>query len=324
MDNAAYTAQIGNGRIEIVSPNYMLVAVAHLVEGLYVLDTEKHTHNANLAATNTTDLPAIDLWHRRLGHASGKYLAKFLSKSQRKEKLSYCDACVQAKMHRRPFFKTSTGTTNAIAKAAFDIVVSDLVGPMRTISHTAKRYVAFVIDVFTRYTWAFFLRSKDEFFNAYVIWSNFIFRQTGTLPKRFHSDGGTEYHRNNFVDLFHEHGTEFTSTSPGSSNQNPIAERTNRTVFTMARSMLIQAGMPKKFWTDAVAYAVYVKNRLPTTVLNGRQPALMMQAVAKETAETLVKHLHIFGCKAWKHDNSEGKLSSQLKPSCVFSSVLIL
>ena len=25
MDNAAYTAQLGNGKIEIVSPNYMLV-----------------------------------------------------------------------------------------------------------------------------------------------------------------------------------------------------------------------------------------------------------------------------------------------------------
>ena len=191
---------------------------------------------------------------------------------------------------------------------------------MRTISHTAKRYVAFIIDVFTRYTWAFSLRFKDEFFNAYVIWSNFIFRQTGRLPKRFHSDGGTEFHKTEFTDLFNENGTEFTSTSPGSSNQNPNAERTNRTVFTMARSMLIQAGMPKKFWTDAVAYAVYVKNCLPTAVLNGRQPALMLKEVAKETAETLLRHLHIFGCKAWKHDNSDGKLSPQAV-LCVFLGV---
>ena len=320
MDNAAYTAQIGKGKITLSSPNDMLVAVAHLKEGLYVLDTDRHTPSANLAATNTTDLPAIDLWHRRLGHASGKFLANFLSKSQRKEKLSYCDACVQAKMHRRPFFKTSTGTTNAVAQAAFDIVVSDLVGPMRTISHTGKRYVAFIIDVFTRYIWAIFLKSKDEFFNAYVIWSNFISRQTGKLPKRFHSDGGTEFHRSEFTDLFNEHGTEFTSTSPGSSNQNPIAERTNRTAFTMARSMLLQAGMPKKYWTDAIAYAVYVKNRLPAAVLKGRQPALMLKEVAKETAQTLCRHLHIFGCKAWKHDTAQGKLSAQAV-LCVFLGV---
>ena len=148
---------------------------------------------------------------------------------------------IQAKMHRRPFFKKSTGTTDAAALAAFDVVVSDLVGPMRTISHTAKRYVAFIVDVFTRYVFAIFLRSKDEFFNAYVIWSNFILRQTGTLPKRFHSDGGTEYHRSEFTDLFNDHGTEFTSTSPGSSNQNPIAERTNRSIMTMARSLLLHA-----------------------------------------------------------------------------------
>ena len=87
MDNAAYTAQIGNGRrIEIVSPNYMLVAVAHLVEGLYVLDTDKHTHSANLASTNTTDLPAIDLWHRRLGHASGKVSRQIPIQESKKRK----------------------------------------------------------------------------------------------------------------------------------------------------------------------------------------------------------------------------------------------
>ena len=42
---------------------------------------------------------------------------------------------------------------------------------------------------------------------------------------------------------------------------NGIAERYNRSIFTAARSMLI--GLPLTLWAEAIATAVYLRNRRP-------------------------------------------------------------
>ncbi|GKV19034.1 hypothetical protein SLEP1_g29334 [Rubroshorea leprosula] len=46
--------------------------------------------------------------------------------------------------------------------------------------------------------------------------------------------------------------------------QNGVSERKNRTVMEMARSMLFEKNLPKKFWAEAVHTAVYLLNGLPT------------------------------------------------------------
>ena len=38
----------------------------------------------------------------------------------------------------------------------------DLFGPIATISLGGKRYSLVIVDDYTRFTWVFFLRSKDE------------------------------------------------------------------------------------------------------------------------------------------------------------------
>ena len=53
---------------------------------------------------------------------------------------------------------------------------------------------------------------------------------------------------------------EFTSTY--TAYQNGITERFNRTVITLARSMLIQSQLPLTFWAEAVTYAYHIYNRL--------------------------------------------------------------
>ena len=127
---------------------------------------------------------------------------------------------------------------------------------------------------------------QKEFYNHYLVWLNFVHRQTGKMPKRFHTDGGNEFNSGAFSKLFNECGTEFTTTSAGSSNQNPIAERAIRTIMTMARGFLFQAGVPRKYWTEAVAYAVYVKNRLPNSK-STTCPALLFTDISKTTKSNL-------------------------------------
>ncbi|GJU45485.1 retrovirus-related pol polyprotein from transposon TNT 1-94 [Tanacetum coccineum] len=56
---------------------------------------------------------------------------------------------------------------------------------------------------------------------------------------------------------------------PYSPQQNGVSERKNRTVMEMARSMLYENKLPKRFWAEAVATSVYRLNRLATKVPDG-------------------------------------------------------
>lgn len=49
---------------------------------------------------------------------------------------------------------------------------------------------------------------------------------------------------------------------PRHSETNAIAERANRTIFTMSRTAILAAGMQKSLWDKATAWAAYMKNQL--------------------------------------------------------------
>jgi hypothetical protein len=77
---------------------------------------------------------------------------------------------------------------------------------------------------------------------------------------------------------------------------NPIAERANRTLVETARAMLNEADLPKKWWAEAISTTVYLRNRFPTFRLKDRSS---YEALTDQKPN--LKHLRVFGCKAWVH-----------------------
>jgi hypothetical protein len=49
-----------------------------------------------------------------------------------------------------------------------------------------------------------------------------------------------------------------------------VAERKNRSILDMVRSMLKTKNMPKEFWAEAVQCAMYVQNRCPHQILENK------------------------------------------------------
>ena len=88
-------------------------------------------------------------------------------------------------------------------------------------------------------------------------------KTTGEQIKALRSDRGGEYLSNKFRDYCEEHGIRRFYTAPYTPQQNGVAERKNRTIVDMTRSMLKTKGMPKEFWAEAVMCSVYVQNRCP-------------------------------------------------------------
>lgn len=106
----------------------------------------------------------------------------------------------------------------------------------------------------------------------------------------------------------HQLTTEYTP------EQNGVAERFNRTLVEMARYMLIQAGLPPKFWAEAVMTSTYIRNRCPSRALNGNLPY-----TAWTKRKPTASHLQPFG-KVTHVLNKSGKRGkfNQKTIRCIF------
>ena len=75
-----------------------------------------------------------------------------------------------------------------------------------------------------------------------------------------------------FASYCADNGIQRHYSAPYSPQQNGVVERRNQTVVGMARALLKQRRMPTVFQGEVVVSAVYILNRSPTKVLDGRMP----------------------------------------------------
>ena len=81
--------------------------------------------------------------------------------------------------------------------------------------------------------------------------------------KTLRIDCGREYLFEQFRELCENKGIRRKLTIPGTSQQNGVAKRRNRTLLEMVRSMMAQANLPISFWGDALMVATYILNKVP-------------------------------------------------------------
>ena len=107
-----------------------------------------------------------------------------------------------------------------------------------------------------------------------VEWKAMVETSTGRKLKILCSDNGGEYTSNGFeaYTCMTAEGVCHELTVPKTPQQNGVAECMNRTLVEMARSMLIGANMPQRFWAEAVSTAAYLQNRSPTKAIQGITP----------------------------------------------------
>lgn len=83
------------------------------------------------------------------------------------------------------------------------------------------------------------------------------------------SDRRGEYTSEELKDYLKSQKIKQELTSAECLEQNGISERMNRTLCESAHTMLHHAGLPKKFWAEAIATGAYIRNRVSTSALNG-------------------------------------------------------
>lgn len=93
-------------------------------------------------------------------------------------------------------------------------------------------------------------------------------KQSGCSLKAIRSDRGTEYTSTKFNQFCEDEGVQHQLTFGYTPQQNGVSERKNKIVMEMARCMLQEKDLPKKFW----ATAVYIQNRGITKAVKGMTP----------------------------------------------------
>lgn len=95
-----------------------------------------------------------------------------------------------------------------------------------------------------------------------------------------------------FQKFLSENGIKRQLTVPYTLQQNGVAERANRTLVEMARSMIIHSGVNESLWGEAVRTAAYLRNRSETRSLKSQTPFELWTG-----KKPSISHLKIFGCK---------------------------
>ncbi|XP_051163516.1 uncharacterized protein LOC127282958 [Leptopilina boulardi] len=236
------------------------------------------------------------VWHRILGHRDLQAI-KDLSEKGLAVGISVkdcgiqevCECCVKGKMARKPFPKESQGRT----METFDLLHTDVCGPIQTVTPSKKRYIITIIDDYSRYSTVRFMEHKNEAGNIIKQFVEMVKTQFNKTPKCIRSDRGKEYVNQDLQNYLKNKGVKLQYTVSYSPQQNGVAERKNRSLLEMARCMMLDANLEKKYWAETVNTANFLQNRLPTRI-TAKTPYELMYSNKPD-----LKNLHIFGCDAY-------------------------
>ncbi|GJR66874.1 putative ribonuclease H-like domain-containing protein [Tanacetum coccineum] len=227
-----------------------------------------------------------NLWHRRLGHINFKTMNKLVRgnlvrglPSKIFENDHSCVACQKGKQHKA---SCKTKLVSSISHP-LQMLHMDLFGPtfVRSINH--KIYCLVVTDDYSRFSWVFFLATKDETSGILKTFITGIENQINHKVKIIRCDNGTEFKNNDMNQFCGMKGIKREFSVTRTPQQNEVAERKNRTLIEAARTMLADSLLPTTFWAEAVSTACYVHNRVlvtkphnktPYELLHGRPPSI--------------------------------------------------
>nr|GEY76755.1 hypothetical protein [Tanacetum cinerariifolium] len=207
---------------------------------LYTISIEDMMKSSSICLLSKAFKNKSWLWHRRLNHLNfgtindlaRKDLVRGLPRLKF-EKDHLCSACQlgKSKKHTHKPKNTNLEVLNTLHM--------DLCGSMRLQTINGKKYILFVVDDYSQFTYVKFLRSKDETPEVVIKFLQEI--QVGlnkTIPY-IRTDNGTEFVNHTLTEYYERIGIFHQKTVPRASQQNDVVKRRNRTLVEAARTMLI-------------------------------------------------------------------------------------
>ncbi|GJU95939.1 putative ribonuclease H-like domain-containing protein [Tanacetum coccineum] len=201
----------------------------------------------------------------KLGHLNFKTMNKLVKgnlvrglPSKLFENDQTCVACQKGKQHRA---SCKSKTENSIS-LPLHLLHMDLFGLTFVKSLMKKMYCLVVTDDYSRFTWVFFLATKDETSGILKSFITGIENLVDHKVKVIRCDNGTEFKNREMNQFCEKKGILRQYSVARTPQQNGVAKRRNKTLIEAARTMLADSKLPTTFWAEAVNTACYVQNRV--------------------------------------------------------------
>ena len=173
-------------------------------------------------------------------------------------KPTFCESCEWGKGHRKAVQRVREDER---AATVGEEIHSDLWGPAPVQSINHKEYFVGFTDDHSRYTVIYLMAKESELFEHYQAFEAWLKTQHNVQIKKLRSDQGGEYLSGEFSDHLQKEGTIRRLTVHDTPEYNGVSERLNRTLLEKVRAMLHKSHLPRFLWGEALAHAVFIKNR---------------------------------------------------------------
>ena len=216
--------------------------------GLFFFKAEVLQKQDSEATISVLKLNTHDLWHQHLGHANSRVIKALPAHiiggpttGAASPPMGLCDGCEKGKSKQLPFppSKSHAETTLALVHSNLD--------KMSAASIDGYKWTATYLNNHTRYGMMFFLKHKDEQFDAFKTYKAWAERQTGQKLKTIRTDRGGEFLSKEQKRYLQKHGIEHQTSMPYSPQQNGRAEHFQQTIINKAESMWHAAGLTDGF-----------------------------------------------------------------------------
>jgi transposase InsO family protein len=257
------------------------------MESIYVMSAQ----SAYVDKTRRND--TADLWHARLGHVSYHKLKMMVERSMVKglpgvevRTDTVCAGCQFGKAHQLPYQQSKYR-----AKEPLELVHSDVFGPIKQASISGSKYMVTFIDDFSRYVWVFFMKEKSEALSKFKEFKEKVESELDKKVRCIRTDNGREYVSREFDAYLKNYKIQRQLTCPNTPQQNGVAERKNRHIAEICRSMLHAKNVPARFWAECMKTAAHIINRLPQEKMGYESPFQKLWNFKPQ-----VSHFKVFGC----------------------------
>ncbi|GJZ09544.1 retrovirus-related pol polyprotein from transposon TNT 1-94 [Tanacetum coccineum] len=221
--------------------------------------------------SHSTDVEVHVKSNKKTNVASQKNVTNVDVKNAPKAKDVLCVSCAKNGKSRKA---THPPKLIPSTHSKLELIHMDLCGPMRVESINGKKYILVIVEDYFRYTWVYFLRTKDE---------------TPEMIKKFIAQA--HYEKLRIMQQFS------IARSP---QQNGVVERRNRTLIEAARTMLIFSKSPEFLWAKAILTACFTQNRSLIHTRHNKTPYELLRR-----RKPNVEYFHVFRSLCYPTNDSE-------------------
>ena len=144
-----------------------------------------------------------------------------------------CEICIQGK-----FSQSRNRQPDRRAVSTFELIHTELAGPIEPADINGHRYATTFTDDFSGAIFVYFWKTKKDTVSA---------TKKSIADTALRSDNGSKFKSNDFQRLLCDNSIQHETSAPYSPHQNGTAERNWRTLFEMARCMVIENNLPKVY-----------------------------------------------------------------------------